>query len=167
MPIFPLLLLFFFSVPLLEIYLLLKVGSSIGVLWTIFMVVLTAVIGSILIRVQGFSLLMQSRQQLAQGQLPTEVVFSGACLLVAGALLLTPGFFTDALGFTLLVPLFRTIAYKHFVSRAKTRVAGAFQSGFGASPAPHEQGKADIIEGEFSEEPDVQQDEQKKSKKLP
>lgn len=160
MPIFPILILLFFTIPLVEIYLLIKVGSEIGPLWTVFLVILTAVIGSVLIRIQGFSLLMQSRQQLTQGQLPTDAVFSGACLLVAGALLLTPGFFTDFIGFLLLTPILRSFAYKYLLKRVKTRT----KAHFGFEQSTRRQSSDDsIIEGEFREE----QDSDKNTKKLP
>lgn len=97
----------FLLVPLVEIYLLIKVGSIIGALPTVFMVVFTAVLGAFLLRLQGFATLAQFQRSLAQGELPATTLIEGALLLLAGALLLTPGFFTDAVGFILLVPPLR------------------------------------------------------------
>lgn len=97
----------FLTVPLLEIYLLLKVGSLIGVLWTVLLVVLTAVIGVSLLRMQGISTIQRLQECTARGEPPAIPMIEGAFLLFAGALLLTPGFFTDTVGFALLFPPFR------------------------------------------------------------
>lgn len=97
----------FLIVPLVEIWLLITVGSAIGAGWTVFLVVLTAVIGAFLVRAQGLSTLARSQAVLRRGELPAIELLEGAALLVAGALLLTPGFFTDAVGFALLVPPLR------------------------------------------------------------
>ncbi len=97
----------FLTIPLVEIYLLIKVGSVIGAPMTIFLVVFTAVLGAWLLRIQGFSTLRRIQQMLNQGGLPAVELLEGALLLLAGALLLTPGFFTDAIGFACLVPVFR------------------------------------------------------------
>lgn len=111
------LLLIFLLVPLLEIYLLLEVGSVIGVGWTIFAVVFTAVLGAFLVRMQGFSTVNRIRSQVDQGQLPAVELFEGVFLLVAGALLLTPGFFTDAIGFACLTPPFRRAVIRYLIRR--------------------------------------------------
>jgi len=99
--------LLFLTIPLVEIYLLIKVGGVIGAPMTIFLVVFTAVLGAWLLRIQGFSTLRRMQQTIHQGGLPAVELLEGAMLLVAGALLLTPGFFTDAIGFACLVPAFR------------------------------------------------------------
>ncbi|UCE88844.1 MAG: FxsA family protein [Pseudomonadota bacterium] len=104
---FQLLFLVFLLVPLGEIYLLIKVGSVIGAPWTIFAVVFTAVLGAWLLRLQGLSTFMRVRASLDRGELPALPMLEGLLLLIAGALLLTPGFFTDAVGFVLLVPALR------------------------------------------------------------
>ncbi|MDH5361069.1 MAG: FxsA family protein [Gammaproteobacteria bacterium] len=113
MRILPSLFLLIILVPLVEIYLLIQVGGLIGALPTVIAVVLTAVIGSVLIRQQGLSTLQRARQGMSAGQLPAMEMLEGIALLVSGAFLLTPGFFTDAVGFLLLVPLIRRglIAY--------------------------------------------------------
>ncbi len=104
---FPLLLLLFLVIPLLEIYLLIKAGSVIGALPTVALVVFTAVLGAFLLRLQGLSTLNRIRTSLMQGKVPAMEILEGAALLVAGGLLLTPGFFTDAIGFLLLIPPLR------------------------------------------------------------
>ncbi|MDH5229017.1 MAG: FxsA family protein [Gammaproteobacteria bacterium] len=104
---FRLLFLAFLVIPILEIYLLIKVGTVIGALATVFCVVATAVLGAYLLKLQGISTLSRVQGMLAQGQIPAIEMLEGLMLLVAGALLLTPGFFTDALGFLILIPGFR------------------------------------------------------------
>ena len=93
------LLLLFLVIPLVEIYLLIEVGGIIGVLPTIGLVVTTAVLGAFLMRAQGFATLAKVQDQLQRGEVPAVPLFEGALILIAGALLLTPGFFTDAFGF--------------------------------------------------------------------
>ncbi len=104
---FPVLALIFVVVPVVEIYVLIQVGQVIGALWTVLFVVLTAVIGVQLLRMQGIATLMRAQQRMQSGQLPAEEMVEGIGLVVAGAFLLTPGFVTDTLGFLLLVPAFR------------------------------------------------------------
>ncbi len=105
-------LLIFILVPILEIWLFIQVDSLIGLWPTLASVVLTAVIGTWLMRMQGFQVLMQARGALEKSQFPLEQVIHGVFLLIAGLLLLTPGFFTDAIGFACLVPPLRlALAY--------------------------------------------------------
>ncbi len=141
---FFLLLLLFFTVPLVEIYVLLEVGGAIGVLPTIALVVLTAVMGAGLIRAQGIATLGRVQQELARGELPAVGIIEGALLLVAGALMLTPGFVTDTIGFLILVPPLRRRAIQSFLAR-RTVAAGMAASQGGA-------GKPGAIEGEFRRE---------------
>ena len=115
---FPLITVIFLVVPIIEIYLLIQVGQVIGAGWTVFLVVLTAVIGVWLLRIQGLSTLMRAQQKLQQNELPAREMLEGMGLVVAGALLLTPGFFTDTIGFLLLFPPTRI----WFVSRIASRM---------------------------------------------
>ncbi len=92
------------AVPLLELWLLIEIGSRIGALTTVALVVLTAVLGAALLRWQGFETLRRAQEALARGVPPAVELVEGALLVVAGAFLLTPGFLTDAVGFALLVP---------------------------------------------------------------
>lgn len=101
------LLFFFLAIPLLEIYLLIKVGSVFGAFVTVFLVVSTAITGAWLIRLQGLATWQRVQNSLQQGELPAIEMFEALILLVSGALLLTPGFFTDAIGFICLTPIFR------------------------------------------------------------
>lgn len=107
MPVFQILFATFLLIPIVEIYLLIKVGSIIGAFPTIFLVVFTAVLGAALLRHQGLSTLRQAQESMARGTLPAVAVLEGVVLLICGALLLTPGFFTDTLGFLGLIPPLR------------------------------------------------------------
>jgi len=142
MGIFQWLLVIFFSVPLAEIYILVQVGGVIGAVPTIAMVVLTAVIGAALIRHQGLSTLKRVQNSLEQGELPAEALLEAALLLVAGALLLTPGFVTDAVGFACLVPGLRRLLIRRFLFQRLRRTGAA------DGPGPR------VIEGEYRREDD-------------
>jgi len=98
------LLLLFTVVPLLELFILVKLGNLVGVGPTIALVILTGVLGAWLARVQGLGVVRRLRSELAEGHLPAEAVIDGLLILVAGAVLLTPGLITDTVGFVLLVP---------------------------------------------------------------
>ena len=95
------------GVPLIEIGLFIEIGGWIGLWPTLALVVLTAMIGSWQLRAQGLATLARGREQLDRGQLPARELFDGFCLVIAGALLLTPGFMTDTIGLALFVPGFR------------------------------------------------------------
>ena len=112
------LLLLFTVVPLLELFILVKLGNLVGVAPTIALVIVTGVLGAWLARVQGLGVVRRLRSELAEGRLPAEAVIDGLLILVAGAVLLTPGLITDTLGFVLLVPPGRAAIRKI--------VAGAF-----------------------------------------
>lgn len=114
---FPFIAAIFLIVPILEIYLLIQVGTVIGAGWTIGLVLLTAIIGVQLLKVQGFSTLTRARQKMDSGELPAQEMLEGMALVVAGALLLTPGFFTDGVGFFLLLPPTRRWLMKGLVTR--------------------------------------------------
>lgn len=101
---FRILFILFLLVPLIEIYFLIKVGDAIGAGWTIFAIVSTAVIGASLLRIQGVSTLLRAQANMLQGTLPAMEIMEGFALALSGALLLMPGFFTDAFGFLLLIP---------------------------------------------------------------
>jgi len=107
--------LLFVGVPLLELFLLIQVGSEIGALPTIGLSILTAILGSLLVRLQGFSVLSRVRSMLDRGEPPALEVLDGALVLIAGVMLLLPGFLTDALGFLLLVPPLRRLLILRFV----------------------------------------------------
>ena len=99
----------FIAVPVIEIALFIEIGGWIGLWPTIGVVIMTAFAGTTLLRLQGLAVLQRVQERAALNAIPVEEVLTGLCLLVAGVLLLTPGFFTDALGFLLFVPPFRKI----------------------------------------------------------
>ena len=118
MPVFIL----FLVVPVAEIYLLMEVGSLVGAPWTIFLVVLTAVLGAWLVRLQGIVTWQRFQTSLKRDGLPAMELIEGLCLLIAGALLLTPGFFTDAVGFACLTPPLRRAVIRHLLRRGAWKV---------------------------------------------
>ena len=97
----------FLIIPIIEVYLLIEVGGLIGAGWTILLIILTAIIGVNLLRQQGISTLTRANQVMSQGQVPAMEMMEGLFLAVGGALLITPGFFTDVLGFICLIPFTR------------------------------------------------------------
>ena len=120
----PLILFAFLLVPVLEIYLLIEIGSALGASWTVTLVVATAVAGAALVRRQGLATLARFRAAVEQEELPALALAEGVVLLVAGALLLTPGFFTDAVGFACLVPPLRRLAIAQLLARAMGQNGG-------------------------------------------
>lgn len=122
---FPLFAILFFAIPLLEIYFLIQVGEVIGALPTILLVVLTAVIGAFLLRQQGLSTLARFQTSMAQGQMPATALLEGVMLIIGGALLMTPGFFTDAIGFACLLPFSRQWLAKRMMGRVTMGRFGA------------------------------------------
>lgn len=126
-----LLLLIFIIVPLVEIGLFIQIGGLIGALPTIGLIILTAVIGVSLIRLQGLTTLARIREKLNRDEIPATDLAEGLMLLVAAILLLTPGFFTDAIGFLILIPpirrplalrLLHYLASHHRQGRGRTTV---------------------------------------------
>lgn len=113
-------------VPMAEIAVFIQVGGVIGLWPTLALVLLTAMAGSWQLRTQGLATLERARQQFERGVLPARELFDGLCLLVAGALLLTPGFVTDAAGLLLFLPpfrdLLRRLLLRRFQAAGETRV---------------------------------------------
>lgn len=118
---FPLFAVLFFVIPLIEIYVLVQVGSVIGALPTILLVVLTAVIGAFLLRQQGMSTLARFQQSVAKGEAPAGAMLEGVMLLIGGLLLMTPGFFTDTIGFACLLPFSRKWLAKSILRRVRVQ----------------------------------------------
>lgn len=111
----------FLTVPLIEIGLFITVGEAIGLWPTLGIVILTAVIGTALVRSQGAMALNNLRGSFNQLNDPTEHLAHGAMIIFSGALLLTPGFFTDAVGFALLVPPVRSFIFQELRKRIKVQ----------------------------------------------
>ena len=137
------LLIAFIAVPLIEIALFIQVGGAIGLWPTLLIVVVTAILGTFLVRQQGALAMGQLRERMSELRDPTEALAHGAMILFSGALLLTPGFFTDIVGFSLLIPAVRTAAFKAI--RARVNIQS-----FGPAPGQHPH-HDDIIDGEFEE----------------
>lgn len=146
--------LLFLTIPLIEIYLLIQVGSVLGALPTVGLIVLTAMMGAALLRWQGMATLQRVRQTLARGELPAMALFEGAVLLFCGALLLTPGFFTDIIGFIGLIPLLRRTVILWLLSKGLIR--GDVGARTERRPAAEEDKRSGgrTIEGQFWREDD-------------
>ena len=145
----------FIGLPLLEIAVFIEVGGLLGVWPTIAATVATALAGTLLLRAQGLATLMRARAQLDQGQLPAREMFEGICLVLAGALLLVPGFVTDALGLLLFVPPLRE-ALRGFIGHRLAQRQGhtrVFVNGEEINPNSWERtrGGDGVIEGEFED----------------
>ncbi|MEG3754375.1 FxsA family protein [Psychromonas arctica] len=141
--------LIFTGVSLLEIFVLVKVGGFIGAWPTISLVILTALIGSALVRSQGLQLIQKVQQRMAEGEMPGQQLIEGMMLIVTGILLVTPGFVTDITGLLLLQPTIRGNIAKLILSNVKFAPQGGMggfsSQGFGRQSAHDDT----IIEGEF------------------
>lgn len=118
----------FVVVPIIEIAIFVALGGLIGFWWTMGGIVFTAVLGSFLLRQQGMSVLFSIQNKLNAGGFPAQEIVDGVMLAIAGALLLTPGFFTDAVGFSLFVPLVRQTLFTELRKRVKIVSATSYQS---------------------------------------
>ena len=168
-------LIIFITVPLIEMVVLIQVGGLIGAIPTVALVVLTATIGIWLLKLEGLATLARVQEKLDQGQIPGTELLEGIMLLVGGALLLTPGFITDVMGFTCLLPGLRRPLARWIIRRGVLRsmnfsgssfTSGTFSDGTfsngtfsnGSSttrPTPPDQPSElddKMIEGEFREE---------------
>ena len=116
------LLLLFIGVPVLELLIFLLLGSKIGITPTLAIIVITAILGAYLTKSQGLKALKKYQLALSEGRLPHEEVIDGVLILVAGAVLLTPGFLTDAIGFSLLIPPAREFFKAVTKAKLKDRV---------------------------------------------
>ena len=149
-------LLLFFAMPIIEMYLLITVAGYIDALATIGLVMLTAVIGVTLLRYQGLETLMRGTQKMRSGQMPAQEVAEGLLLAVAGALMITPGFVTDAIGFLILFPPTRLMIAHMMLARMQTH-------SFRGTENTHQQGSSDqsersdrprTLEGEYQRKDD-------------
>ena len=109
--------LFIIGIPLIEIYLMIKIGGTIGAFNTIFLIFFTAVTGIFFARLEGFRTLRSGLQQLVQNELPIYEIISGATLAFAALLLIIPGLLTDIIGFLLIFPLTRKILIKNIFAK--------------------------------------------------
>jgi UPF0716 protein FxsA len=142
-------LLLFVGIPLFELYWLIEMGSLVGALPTLFLVIFTAVLGGLLVRMQGFSTTMRVRETVERGEVPAIEMLEGALLLVSGFLLLLPGFFTDAVGFLLLIPPLRRWGVLLFLKRMQIIQPHV------PPRQPQKSGQQRVIEGECQREDDA------------
>ncbi|WP_033070299.1 FxsA family protein [Thalassospira australica] len=157
----------FVAMPIIEIAVFIQAGELIGLWPTIGVVILTAIIGTSLMRAQGLQTLAKAQKQMDQGEMPIGALFDGICILVAGVLLLTPGFVTDSFGFLLLVPPLRQLIGAKVIMKLvqsgniRTSFGGG---GFGASHpggpgaqgprgpfGARSRGKGPVIDGDFED----------------
>ena len=115
------LLFFIISVPIIEIYLFIEIGSKIGGVLTILLILSTAFIGLIYVRYEGFNTLRSAIGQLVKNEIPLFEIISGAALVIGAFLLLLPGFLTDTLGFLFIFPITRKIIFKKLSSKYKEK----------------------------------------------
>jgi len=138
----------FVVIPIAEISLLIQVGDAIGGFKTILFVIATAILGAYLVRQQGLSTLYNLQKESQAGRLPAMQIGEGVLLLFAGAVLLTPGFITDAIGFSLLVPQFRRALVAWVANKGIIQAQSNFNS---AQQGKTQQSGPSIIEGEFKD----------------
>ena len=113
--------LFFIAIPIMEVILFITVGKHIGLWNTILIIIVTGIIGAILVKTQGISIINKAMEELKSNKMPILSIFEGIAILVAGAFLLTPGFLTDTLGGLLLIPKTRNILIEYIISFLKKR----------------------------------------------
>lgn len=131
----------FLVIPFMELAIFASVSEHIGIWTTLSLAFITAIIGGLLVKYQGLQTIFSMRQAMDQGKMPLSEIFDGFCLVAAGALLITPGFLTDSIGFALLVPPIRTFL-RHLI---KNHTQWAVSGGEWAV----KRGDSDIIEGEY------------------
>ena len=129
------LLILIISIPLIEIYLFIKIGSVIGAFNTIALIIITALTGIIYARYEGFNTLKSGFSQLARNEVPIYEIISGAAIAFAAFLLILPGFATDFLGFLLIFPFTRKLIIGRFTKKSKT----------------YKKTKKDFIEGQYKD----------------
>lgn len=140
------LLILFLGLPVLELYVLIEVGSELGGWQTIGLVLLTAAIGLVLVRIQGLSIMARAQDSLAANQAPVREVVDGVFVVIAGVMLVVPGFITDAFGFLLLIPpVRRGIGTLIFLAARRSPHVRTWSTSRGPAESP------DIVDGEFED----------------
>ncbi len=153
--------LLFIIIPIIEITLLINVGQAIGAWYTVGLVLLSAFIGVNMLRYQGLSTLARAQQRINAGEVPAGEMVEGIVLAVGGALLVTPGFVTDVIGFCCLIPVTRQMVVKMLIKRFSVIATAHTRSSFqdpnfhpGQRPGPRPEGKGETLDGEFRREDD-------------
>ena len=148
--------LFFIAIPLIEVILFITIGKYIGLWNTIFIIIMTGIVGAILVKSQGISILNKALGEIKSNKVPIFSIFEGIAILIAGAFLLTPGFLTDTLGCVLLVPKARNIIINYITSYLKKRTIYKEKTMYNSN---EEDKRNKIFEGNFEE---VDDNEKKK-----
>jgi UPF0716 protein FxsA len=133
-------------VPVIEIYLLIKIGSQIGAITTILLIFTTAIVGIYYAKYEGLNTLKSGFAQLSKNEMPTYEMISGAAIALAALLLIIPGFATDVIGFLIIFPITRRLIFIKFNKKLKS------------NKSKHEE-KKDFIDGEFE---DIENDDDRK-----
>ena len=138
----PTLLLLFIVVPAVELVLLIRVGTIIGALPTLGLIVATGILGATLARIQGLNVLARAREELASGRLPADSIADGLIILLAGAVLITPGILTDIFGFLCLIPFTRRVIkiflwrrFERAIREGRVHVSTNFDPGAASPPS--------------------------------
>jgi UPF0716 protein FxsA len=139
----------FVAVPIIEIALFIQIGGWIGLWPTLAIVVLTAAVGTILVRTQGLQTLRALQANVERGGDPMGPIAHGALILLAGVLLLTPGFFTDGVAVALLVPPVRAAVIRWGAARLTVFAAGRMQRPAPGAPGPRSRGRPETVEAEY------------------
>ena len=144
----------FISIPLIEIILFIQLGSLIGLWLTLLTVLITAIIGTIMVRAQGLAAISRLQFSFSRLENPSEPLANGAMILISGALLLTPGFLTDAIGFAFLIPAVRLNIYRYMRNKFSVQ---QFHMGTRSVPSctdhsPYRHSEAhDIVNGDYED----------------
>ena len=137
--------LFFIAIPIIEVILFITVGKYIGLWNTIFIIIITGIIGAILVKSQGINIFNKALAEIRSNKMPIFSIFEGIAILIAGAFLLTPGFLTDTLGCVLLIPKTRNIIIKYITSYLEKRTI------YKKNPKYDKNEEDKIVEGSFEE----------------
>jgi len=149
-----LLVLLFIAVPIAELYVIVAVvGDAIGIGWTLLLLVVDSILGSLLLRSQGRAVWRRFTQATTTGRVPHREVLDGALVIFGGALLLTPGFITDIVGLLLLLPPTRAVARRVVAQALARRVIVGLTSGRGGGRRRRPAGRAYDVEGSATEAP--------------
>ncbi|QBR91208.1 FxsA family protein [Nocardioides euryhalodurans] len=146
----PLLVALFIGVPLLEIYVLVQIGQVIGAWWTILLLVLASIIGTMLVRREGGRAWQALTTALETGRMPHRELADGALILIGGTLMLAPGFVTDAVGVLLILPVTRPVARRMLAGVVARRLLGPVSTSYGPADVrrPGPSGTGPVIRGE-------------------
>lgn len=142
----------FLLFPLIELAVLIKVGSVIGVFPTLLLLVVTALLGSFMLRIAGVATAWRARERLARGELPEQEMLEGLMIAVGGGLLLLPGFISDLFGLVCIIPFTRRLIIRRVLQRAARQAER--QRAFSDDPLARNQPRHNVIEGEYERRDD-------------